>query len=1041
MLRFLKSALFFLLLWLSVFGSAQDGLVTLSVQQGHSDDILLVTVSDDARFIASYDLDQKLIIWDAKSGNQLCFNYTDKPVHAIGFDTDNQNLLMAFTDGSGSLFIPTNTISASAKPVLNSKTLLETEIGKIEINLAEIKLLNSQTLVKIKSQTTTYFDQPFTSVVYSNLQQKIYASSEDGNIYVYDSKLIFLEFYKGHLSNVNDLVISKDQKFLYSASSDRSIIQWDLKENKIVRRFSGRSYMTSGASINPDGDKLVFGDELGFLKTISMSQSTMQISSDRKSIYPITFSAQTLNGKNIYAGRDNNLVVENENGKTKKIKAVKITPRLISHLAVVKGMKLYKPYYSAFYDVEISENNRWMIYLCRANGAFSPYYNIVDLNSKSGTKKRSARLYHEGHYSMNEPCFLNDSVFFTLDSDVPVDWFNVSELPEFKGLMFWKIKNENVKDIYQKKVVLNAPVAFAEKLNETKLLMLTVDSAVLSYDIETNTQAAENYKGITYIYYLKNNLAALVDLENKFHIVEFSQGKLVEKGLLVGHQDHISSCAYDKERNRLFSTSKDATIRIWDLNSYELIATIIPIGTENAIYVTPDNYYMTTSKDLNSFGFKVGEKYFYPEQFDPVFNRPDIVLDRLGYVDSTVISAYHQAYLKRIEKLGFTEEMLKTDFHLPAVEIINVADLSQSTNEDFIDLKLSLSDTKYPLDRINIWINDVAIFGTKGITLRSQNIQTLDTLIKIPLAIGLNKIQVSVLNQAGAESYKETTQITCTVGKEKPNLYLISIGCSNFKDSKYNLNFAAKDADDIATTFGGNKIYGEIFTKKLLNEEVTLENIQNLNSFLNTADINDEVILFFAGHGVLDQKLDYYLASYDMDFMNPSGKGIPYEAIEDVVDGIAPLKKIIFIDACHSGEVDKSEIEFSDSTDEVEDGDLTFRKVGNSVQQKEQALGLQSTSQLTKTLFADLRKGTGATVISSAGGMEFAIESNTWKNGLFTYCLLEGIESKKADLNRDGKIMLSEIQIYVGEQVMLLSKGRQQPTSRIENNSLDYRVW
>ena len=198
--------------------------------------------------------------------------------------------------------------------------------------------------------------------------------------------------------------------------------------------------------------------------------------------------------------------------------------------------------------------------------------------------------------------------------------------------------------------------------------------------------------------------------------------------------------------------------------------------------------------------------------------------------------------------------------------------------------------------------------------------------------------------------------------------------------------------------------------------------------------------MFFAGHGVLDAKLDYYLASYDMDFSNPSSKGIAYESLENLLDGIAPLKKTLLIDACHSGEIDKEEVEFAVAT-EQEIGDVQFRQAGNSVAQKESHLGLQNTSELTKSLFTDLRKGTGATVISSAGGMEFAMESSEWQNGLFTYCLLYGLKTQKADLNKDGVIMLSELQQYVATQVTQLSNGKQQPTSRIENNVMDWRVW
>jgi len=111
------------------------------------------------------------------------------------------------------------------------------------------------------------------------------------------------------------------------------------------------------------------------------------------------------------------------------------------------------------------------------------------------------------------------------------------------------------------------------------------------------------------------------------------------------------------------------------------------------------------------------------------------------------------------------------------------------------------------------------------------------------------------------------------------------------------------------------------------------------------------------------------------------------------------------------------------------------------IENKENQLGLQNTSELMKSLFTDLRKGTGVTVISSAGGVEFAMESDSWQNGLFTYCLINGLTTQVADLNGDNMITVSELQIYVQTEVSKLSNGKQTPNSRIQNNEMDYRVW
>ncbi len=457
----------------------------------------------------------------------------------------------------------------------------------------------------------------------------------------------------------------------------------------------------------------------------------------------------------------------------------------------------------------------------------------------------------------------------------------------------------------------------------------------------------------------------------------------------------------------------------------------------NHLFLSSDNYYAVSDGFKSDLSFSYKLKSFPFEQFDLKYNRPDIILNRLGYADSALVKAYHSAYLKRLKKMGFTEDMLKDDFHLPEIEIENFEELPRLYDQGSIDLKLKLDDSKYKLDRINLWVNDVAVYGAEGISLRDKNTQTYTTNLSVDLARGNNKIQVSVLNQAGAESYKETVEIKCVTGKSKPNLYLITIGVSEFEQSDFNLTYAAKDANDIATLFQKSYVYKKIFSKTLVNKEVTKANVMALKTFLAQADINDEVMIFIAGHGVLDANLDYYFATYDLDFRRPENKGLAYEDLEGLLDGIKPLKKTLIIDACHSGEIDKDEVELVEA-DIAEDDNIQFRVVGNIV---EGQLGIQNTSELTKSLFTDLRKGTGATVISSAGGMEFAMEGDDWSNGLFTYCLINGIKTKAADLNGDKEIWLSEIQEYVSLQVSELSGGRQQPTSRIENQTVDFRVW
>lgn len=490
----------------------------------------------------------------------------------------------------------------------------------------------------------------------------------------------------------------------------------------------------------------------------------------------------------------------------------------------------------------------------------------------------------------------------------------------------------------------------------------------------------------------------------------------------------------------ILGTTESREIVFWnskmpdDKRTVSLVST--PKGTP--ILITPDNYFFST-KDVKDFlAFSVNGKRYSFEQFDLKYNRPDIVLERLGYADTNIINAYHSAYLKRLEKLGFKEDMLNDNFNLPSCKISNAKDIPTRTNQKEITLIVEAESDSSNLNRIEVWINDVAIYGSKGLSIPASS-SHFTKEIKLVLQQGTNNIKVAVLNNAGASSYFEEITVNTSAGKTKPNLYLVSIGVSEYKQSGFNLTYADKDATDIASFFESDtSIYNEVKTKMYKNEQVNVDILEEIRTFLSTAERDDQVIIFVAGHGVLDDNYDYYLATNDMNFSDPKSNGIEYSAFELLLDGIKPIKKLLLIDACHGGEFDKDDIAAVKSVvSNSESGDISFRGTTATINQSTN----QSAFELSKKLFVDLRKGTGATIISSSGGFEFAMEGENWNNGLFTYCLLIGLKDGHADLDQDGRILIQELHEYVSEKVFELSNGMQKPATRRTNSESNFRIW
>ena len=478
-------------------------------------------------------------------------------------------------------------------------------------------------------------------------------------------------------------------------------------------------------------------------------------------------------------------------------------------------------------------------------------------------------------------------------------------------------------------------------------------------------------------------------------------------------------------------------------NIFPLVSVFVDENGDWIIW-NEDGYFTSSKKGSKYVGYHVNRgkdkesKYFPFEQFDLKYNRPDIIMKDLSMANDEIINAYYLAYQKRLKRMGVEESQLSGDIHLPEILLV---DYKHDEQGQKVHVNISAKDEKYELDRLNVFVNDVPVYGTAGISMKSKSVKTYDSGIDIMLCPGKNKIQFSVLNAKGAESLKETFTII-NKASEKPDLYLVSIGVSKYKNPQFNLNFAAKDAADVAEFFEKCGLYNKVHVKVITNELATRSAISELkNTFLAQAQTKDVVILFAAGHGVLDNKMNYYFGTYDMDFMNPSSGGIAYEDLEHLLDGIKPIKKLFLMDSCHSGELDKDEYTVAENVEVKKVSDITFRNAGNVNAVSKNGMGLSQSAQLATELFADLRRGTGATIISSAGGAEFAMESDAWKNGLFTYCLLSGIKEKTSDLNKDGIIVLSEIEDYVYKKVNELSGGKQRPTTRRENLEFDFRVW
>ncbi len=521
------------------------------------------------------------------------------------------------------------------------------------------------------------------------------------------------------------------------------------------------------------------------------------------------------------------------------------------------------------------------------------------------------------------------------------------------------------------------------------------------------------------------------------------------------HLDRINDL-HLMEDGTMVSAANDGTIRLWhtDIPSFsfehqvftgaamlelfdhdikkrqpELLATLILDKQGGYVVAAGDGYYSASPGALNRTSFTEGDRILDYSQFDLWLNRPDILARRIAHSSQAQVKLLEQMVSFRRARHAGLPQALPSLEHAPQLTVL-LPDAATATAD--LELPWQAQATGGArLSHLTIEINGVPLHGRQGLNITGKSAGTVD----VPLSQGENNIRITVSDSNGVIS-SPTHLVVNRVGESrKPALYLLTIGVSDYGNDALDLNYADKDASDIAAyyqTHGG--AFSAVHVKQLLNGSATRGNIMAAKQFLQQAKTDDRVIIFFAGHGFLDDDERYYFGTADIEPAAPQLKGLSYGELNSLVDGLASRYKLLMLDTCHSGEV----APLGGATQTALLGDVSAR--GFNVKRRSKPPAFEFSLEALQGRFTDLREATGAIVLSAAGGREYALENSEWGNGVFTASVLKGLNDAAADSNDDGQVAVSELRAFVYKEVQRLTKGEQKPTTRELNLTLDFAV-
>jgi len=228
--------------------------------------------------------------------------------------------------------------------------------------------------------------------------------------------------------------------------------------------------------------------------------------------------------------------------------------------------------------------------------------------------------------------------------------------------------------------------------------------------------------------------------------------------------------------------------------------------------------------------------------------------------------------------------------------------------------------------------------------------------------------------------------------------FALIIGNSEYADPKLpRLATPAEDARALSEVLRDPQI-GDFDEVPTLIDESDSTVRKAIERFFAKRKADDLLLLYFSGHGVLDDQGRLYLAVRDTEYDLLSASAVPAAFITDNMDRTQSKRQVLILDCCHSGAFFKG------------------------------TKAPAETKALTESTFRG--RGYGKVVLTATDTTQYAWEHDhlvgDFENSIFTHFLVEGLKTGRADLDKDGEITIDELYDYVyGE--LLSRTSRQTP--------------
>ena len=904
----------------------------LRIFRGHKMHISSVDFSLDGQTVLTGSWDGTAILWDAATAKEIRVlqgprTGVKNAIYSVALSSDGQHAVTASSDKRAVLW---DTATGARIRTLDGHTNVVLDVALSADGRKVLTSSYDQTSILWDALTgrRVHTFQGHTSPVASG------ALSSDGHLAVtgsYDKTAILwdakdgklLRALQGHAEAVNSVAFSPDDRHVVTGSDDATSILWETASGRSLRSFQGHSGKIHSVAFSPTGRQMVAGCEDGtailwdlatgetLRKYRGKSQCVETLRRYRGNSQCVTAAVCSPDGQRILTGSSDTTAVlwDASIGRKQSVFGGHVE-RLVSVAFGPEGRQILTgsckgphfppergPWTASLWDGATGKNVRTFRQddACIYSIAFGPAGGRV-LTSGFTSDQRGGAPSSIGQLTLWD--VTTGQKLHTFEGHKPGVYAAAAFSPDGRYVLagsenntatLWDAGAGQVVQTFRGHTALLDAVAF--RSDGQRILTGARDNTAILWDVATG-KALRVFEAPAYVQHLAFNPKGdrfVTGLANHSAILwDAADGKKLET--FVGHSSWLSSVAFTPNGRHVLTASQDGTARLWDIDTGNELLRLISLDQgRDWLVSTPDGLFDGSANAREMVMFRVGgglnvvpvdrffQDFYYPGLLAAIWRgqrpRPDVEIGRILPPAVRILSP---------EQGGLIEERSLT------VEV-------EATDEG--------GGVRGP------WLaqNSVRVV-VPGKTVREDKM--VRRTFEVMLVEGENELKFQA---ASADGSWESEPVVITFRYErplpKPQLYLVSVGVNRYAEESMSLQYAVADATAMAELFQKRApaLYRQVHVSTLIDEEATAAAIrETIRDFSQTAQPQDTVAVFFAGHGTMVGG-QYYFLPHDFTRQADSleedvrKQGLLAGDVGEALVTVPALKRMVVFDTGQSG--------------------------------------------------------------------------------------------------------------------------------------------